>query len=343
MKKIAIVTIESINFGNRLQNYALQYILESIGCVTKTIHRRKKKKGVKAFVKLVIQDILQTKASKFRRFDKYIHFSDITIGRDDYPEDISEKFDYFIVGSDQVWNPHYDFVSGKCDFLTFAESKQKISYAASFGVCEIPIDRKEEFARYIKDFKSISVRESQGACIVEGLTNRKAEVVLDPTLLLGRQIWENVERKPAKMPRGKYALVYSLGEKNERFIGKMNALADKYSIYDIRSLQKSGKEQAIGPSEFLFLIRNAEIILTDSFHATVFSLIYHKKFVTFTRDGINMGSRIDSLSRMLNIQDYIDDNGDLLCETEIDFETIENLLEIERIKSIDFLKSALAI
>lgn len=341
MEKVAIVTIESFNYGNRLQNYALQEVLKSMGYVVRTVHRIYEPKTVKIYVKRMVQNVLQTKAAKFRKFDKKIEFSNVVLKRDEYPIGLEDRFNYFIVGSDQVWNPHYDFVAGKCDFLTFARNNQKISYAASFGVNEIPYERKFEFAEYLKNFKAISVREKQGARIVEELVKRNAAVVLDPTLLLNENEWKQVEKKPVCSPKKEYVFVYALGDKTDRFEEKIKQLKEKYEIFDVRSVQKNGKELPIGPSEFLYLIRNAEEVLTDSFHATVFSIIFHKKFVTFNRPGLNMNSRIESLAELTGAKNRLTECGDLNCETEINYVNVDRILEKERRKSFDFLKDAL--
>lgn len=277
---------------------------------------------------------------KFRQFDSHIHFAEEAVGRDAYPADIGRNYDYFVSGSDQVWNPYYDFVAGKCDFLTFAENDQKISYAASFGVSEIPPERREEYTEYLKNFRAISVRESQGAQIVEDLTGRAAAVVLDPTLLLEGKEWEKVEKKPRCCPKRKYVLVYALGEKSNGFQSKIEQLKKEYEIFDVRSVQRNGKELPIGPAEFLYLIKNAKIILTDSFHATVFSIIFHKRFVTYNRTGLNMNSRIESLSEMLGIEECLNEFGDLVCEAENDYKKIDEILDVERGKSIEFLNRA---
>lgn len=341
MTKIGIVTIVTINYGNRLQNYALQEILNKLGFVTCTFKRDISLLGIKQKIKVLTQTVFQTKGAKFRRFDSYIHFADEIVTRDDYPNGINDRYDYFIVGSDQVWNPHYDFVAGKCDFLEFARDNQKISYAASFGVSEIPFERKTEYAEYLKTFKAISVREKKGSKIVEELADRKATVVLDPTLLLDESEWKKVEKKPVFSPKKKYVFVYALGDKTDRFKDKIKQSKEKYEIFDVRSLQKNGKELPVGPSEFLYLIRNAEEVLTDSFHATVFSIIYHKKFVTFNRPGLNMNSRIESLTELIGAKNQMTECGDLNCETEIDYVNVDRILEEERRKSIDFLKNAL--
>jgi hypothetical protein len=343
MKKVAIVTITSINYGNRLQNYALQYILNKMGCYVGTLRRETKNNSLKQDVKNALQVLLQTKGAKFKKFDRNICFSDEVITRDDYPENLRDSYDYFITGSDQVWNPYYDFVAGKCDFLDFARDNQKISYAASFGVSEIPFERKTEYKEYLKDFKAISVREKQGLKIVEELAGRKAMVVLDPTLLLDENEWKKVEKKPSFCPKNKYVLVYALGEMSNQFKKKIDQLKENYDIFDVRAIKCYGKELPVGPSEFLYLLRNAEVILTDSFHATVFSTIFHKKFVTFNRTGLNMNSRIESLAELVGVQDRLTENGDLNCEMEIDFVSVDEALKEERRKSIAFLKNALSI
>lgn len=341
MKKVAIVTIESMNYGNRLQNYALQILLQSIGCEVETFHRETIDNSIKEKIKRLMQSVLKTKALKFRQFDRNIKFSRTVIERDIYPVELSCQYDYFVVGSDQVWNPYYDFVAGKSDFLCFANNSQKISYAASFGVSEIPSTRRTEYGKYLNEFKAISVREKQGKEIVKKLARRDAMVVLDPTLMLTANDWKKVERKSKWKPKNKYIFVYSLGEKNERFKKKIEQLSLKYEVFDIRTIQRSGKELSIGPSEFLYLVRNSEMVLTDSFHATVFSVIFHKRFITFNRNGLNMNSRIESLAELLNEKNHINEYGDFDCEDMIDYEIVDRLLKEEQKKSINFLNRAL--
>lgn len=339
--KVGIVTIVSLNFGNRLQNYALQRVLESLGCTVYTFRRTQLFKGIKYYTKVVVQTLLQTKGAKFRKFDKNICFSDIVLGRDKFPGNIAQKYDYFIAGSDQIWNPYYNFVAGKCDFLEFAHNRQKISYAASFGVEEVPIEKRVEFKRALETFKTLSVREIQGVNIIHELTGRQAKLVLDPTLLLSNKEWQMIEKKSRFRPNGEYILVYMLGSKHERYYKMIDNAEVKCQILDVRLKQKNGKELPIGPAEFIYLIRNAEAVVTDSFHATVFSIIFHKKFVAFNRSGLNMRSRIESLARILEMDSYLNQQGDLECMSQIDYDHIDSLLAREKQKSIDFLKQAL--
>lgn len=343
MRKIAIVTIESINYGNRLQNFALQSVLEKLNFDVQTLRRKKKSKDFKYFVKRFMQEVLQTKSSKFRHFDSKINFSDIVIGRDEWPADLDNKFDYFIAGSDQIWNPYYDFVAGKCDFLQFANKCKRISYAASFGINNIPVERQEEYRKNLEEFHVISVRERQGKKIVENLTNKSAEVVLDPTFLLNEEEWNKLVKRPKMCPKTKYVLVYALGEKNERFVNKIEMLKKDFVVFDVLSKNRFRREKSIGPSEFIYLIKNAEIILTDSFHATAFSIIFHKRFVTYNRMGLNMNSRIESIAEIAGIKSCLNQNGDLMCDSLYDYSNVEKKINNERKKSIDFLKKSLKI
>lgn len=340
MKNIVIVTIVTINYGNRLQNYALQCVLKNIGYSVATLSRRNRTKGLKQNVKTFVQTLLQTKGSKFRQFDSNIEYSTVTIGANDYPENLSNQFDYFIAGSDQVWNPYYDFV-GTSDLLAFAKPEQRISYAASFGVDEIPDEKKKVYTENLSQFKALSVREKKGAEIVKELTGREAQVVLDPTMLLTSEQWSKVERKSKFTPNNRYVLVYSLGEKSADFENSIKRYEKEMEIFDIRTIQKNGRELPVGPAEFLYLIHNAELILTDSFHASVFSVLYHKRFITFKRPGIDMSSRIVSLANTIGAKDKLDGDNNLDCSNGLDYVLVDQLIESERKQSIDFLKKVL--
>lgn len=335
MKKVAIVTIESMNFGNRLQNYALQELLQSLGCKTETLHRITPQKGIKDRCKCLVQNLLQNKAAKFRWFNHKIEFSEIVIAKDVYPKGIGEEYDLFVAGSDQVWNPHYDFVAGECDFLMFAPYEKRIAYAPSFGVSEIPDQKKEYFADRLSKFAYLSVREQAGADIIYDLTGRRAEVVLDPTLMIGRKKWERVMRKSKHIPKEKYVMVYALGEKSPEFQSAIEYYSTQYKIFDIEQKLKNGLALPLGPAEFLFAIHNAEVVLTDSFHCTVFSVIFEKKVYTFDRQGLAMNSRIKTLQEALGIvqSDYRD--------IKIDYQDVKIRLKALREISSKYLISAI--
>jgi len=349
MITIAIVTIiDRTNYGNRLQNYALQEEIKSLGCDVETIKRDTEEKNkfkrlllnVKDGVKQILRMALKLRRYRFQQFNKQISFCKYSATADEVDAAVINDYDYFVVGSDQVWNPYYDFV-GQVDLLTFAKSEQKISYAASFGVSDIPDENKELYRTALSDFKAISVREYQGAKIVKALTGRDVPVLLDPTLLFDGAWWRRVGKKPRFLTKKKYFFVYILGEVEDAFAAVRDKLIhDGYVCIDC---EKKKHIYSIGPSEFLYLIDNAECVLTNSFHATVFSILFGKKVQTFKRKGMDMSSRIVSLAQIVGMQNNFKENGNFIVEDLSDYSVVEDNLKIERQKSITYLKKALDI
>lgn len=331
MKKIAIITIESPNYGNRLQNYALQQVILSLGFHVETLRRSNLPLYRKILKKMknIIQVILQTKGAKFRKFDKLIYKSQFYATNNKISDDLSNYYDYFVVGSDQVWNPYFDFV-GKVELLSFARSEQKIAYAASFGVSKLPEHKINVYQEYLKDFKNISVREEAGAVIIKKLLQNDVSIVLDPTLMLTSDEWRSIEKKPPKMVNEDYVLVYALGEKNMEFTKAIEEMSIKYEIVDVNSSKENGREWAIGPAEFLYLIDHANFVLTDSFHGSVFSIIFHTKFKVFKRTGLEMNSRIETLLKITGLD-----------KDKLDFEGAEMKLHHWRKESLSFLINSL--
>lgn len=334
---VAIVTIESPNYGNRLQNYALQETLSALGYRAETLRRQVPDRSPAYFARKVVQSLLSTKGKKFRDFDKKIRKSRYCAGADHAPDALGSSYRFFIAGSDQIWNPHYDFV-GAVDFLTFAPAQKRIAYAASFGVSGLPDDVKTKYAEYLSGFRAVSVRETSGADIIRALTGKESEVVLDPTLMLTKEKWHETERKPRAVPDGKYVLVYALGEKNEQFSKAVRE--SEATVIDVQRIMPDGREWAVGPMEFLWLIDHAEMVLTDSFHCTAFSVLFHTRFQVFDRPGISMNARIITLLRNLGMPEDMDpmNTGDQLL---FDFDAADRELERLRNRSFRYLKEAL--
>lgn len=329
--KVAIVTIESFNFGNRLQNYALQHLLEKMNCKVETIRRNPLEHGIgklKAIAKNCAQTMLQSKGAKFHAFDKMIHKSSFYASANQAPDKLADHYDFFIAGSDQVWNPHYQFV-GSVDYLTFARPEQKIAYAGSFGVSELPEEMKEQSKIWFENFESISVREDAGAQIIKNLTGRTVPVVLDPTLMLAADEWRKLEKQPSNIPKGEYILVYSVASMGQEMSAAVAEVKKTHLVVDIRETLKNGHEWAVGPAEFLYLIDHARELYTDSFHGTVFSILFHTKFKVFEREGIVMNSRIETLLKETNMIN------------EDSFENVDSRLIELRKNSHDFLRNAL--
>ncbi len=196
--------------------------------------------------------------------------------------------DAYICGSDQIWNPYYK--KGYNDpgyFLNFVpKGKKRIAYAPSFGCDDIPLEAQKNLKYYLDQFDAVSVREQEGADIIEKYADMKVPVVADPTFLLTREEWKSIAKIPANTP-DKYILCYRF-MKNEEMTECMNYLSKTLHLPIITlplsrvALSDPYKKQfEAGPEEFIGLIQNATLICTDSFHATAFSLIMNKPFYTF--------------------------------------------------------------
>lgn len=343
-KKVAIVTIESENYGNRLQNYALQKIVEELEFNVETLSRKEEQNHTD-FRKNIIQFIIQSKGYKFKQFQKFIKKSKYYADADTIPAECIDKYVFFITGSDQVWNPHYKFV-GKTDLLYGVPYLKSIAYAASFGVNSLPNEQMAKYIEGLKNIKFISVREYEAARIVEDLTGESPQVVLDPTMLLGAETWRKLEKKPRFMvKKNNFVFVYVLG----KYTKKMKSVICKYQskgyqIIDVNDKNLLGRSKSIGPQEFLWLIDNAAYMITDSFHGTVFSILFHKKFHLINRcDELNMSSRLNTLLKAAGI---ICDNGNIeesILYESIDYENVEKNISKLRKNSLYYLKRALGL
>lgn len=233
---------------------------------------------------------------------------------------------------------------------------RKVAYASSFGVQDIPNFQKKATGAYLDRFYKIGVREQRGKEIVDSLSHQIAQVVADPTLLLSRNEWEHEIVSSVINDKEPYIFCYLISE-NEDARAKATDLAKSkgLKIICIRHLEKYraideayGDEAPydVGPNEFVKYIRNAEYVVTDSFHCTVFSHIFHKKFLTFYRSisGKNArNSRIDSLMAVLgsNIERLYTVGGLDGIDSIVDWDNVDLNLSNLREQSIDFLKEAL--
>lgn len=210
-------------------------------------------------------------------FNKYLNV--------DYSLVNGEKvdFDFYSVGSDQVWNPDfYKYDTRRKDFyfLTFADDKKKIAFSPSFGISRIPEEWKSWFKCNLKTFHALSVREEAGAQLVFDLIGQKPEVLVDPTLMLDKEEWEKIAKKPKNIDlEVPYVLTYFLGDISEEVRLKCDEFSNTINgkCYHLLNPDNSALSN-IGPAEFLMLIKNASLIMTDSFHACVFSFIFNKPF-----------------------------------------------------------------
>lgn len=369
MKKIAIITLPGyFNYGNRLQNFALHKFItylskdnfvESIWFENNEL-KVYKKYGItfkniwkyifngNNFRKFVNKGSCYFEVIReynFKKFtDKYINTKFVDIQK----TNLNLNYNYFVVGSDQVWNPDCLELKNN-EFLQFADKDKRIAYAASFGISKINTNKKEMVKRGLGGIDYIFVREQAGAKIVKDLTNKDVPVLADPTLLLTAEEWERVMERPVWYHDEKYILVYFLSKLPSKIKKDIQYISDKYKLKIVDLMDKENIDYyCSSPSEFLYLIKNCSLMYTDSFHGTVFSILNQKPFVVSSREnvGMNMDSRIDTLLAMFHLEDrkiFKDNNYEIANPMEIEFPNVEAILEQERQRSKEFLCKALNI
>lgn len=306
------------NFGNKLQNYAVQTVLQNwFGARVSTVEFEGNRCTWKSMTRYFLWKYFRMfdsnreywrvdfpKALAFRKFDN--QFLHMTKKLD------TKNTDFFVVGSDQVWNPSwYHTNSQKKDMflLTFAKPEQKVCFAPSFGISELPNEWIPWFKRYLADFPYLNVREDTGALIIKQLIGRDADVVIDPTLMLTKDQWIAIEREPKKVDLHKpYVLTYFLGNLPRKAHEDLERLKKEKGLHVYHIMDKNNSNvYCSSPSEFVYLLHHASVILTDSFHASVFSFIFEKPFLVYAREGAEekLLSRINNLLSILNLENRL--------------------------------------
>lgn len=362
-KKLAIVTFQrAYNYGALLQAYALQTIIEELGHECDIIDyspqmydryfnltNLKSCKNIKQFCWFLIHG--RKKKEVFKRFqefsDQYFNLKHFTADINDLRL-IEDDYDGFIAGSDQVWNyniSNFDEVF----FLSFVENeKKKNSYAASIGLDKIPDEYKAKYRKLLKDFNNILVREKQAKDILEELIDHPIEVVLDPTMLIEEKKWDLIINDPM-VKIDNYILVY-VKLRTESIIAFVEELSriKKCSIIDITDLNRKWKKAKFppktGPGEFLYYLKNARYVVTNSFHGTALSIVFNKQlFIEYVPESKKLSStnsRLSNLVDMFNLKArLISSNiGKPDIDSWIDYESVNQILDKERKHSIKYLK-----
>lgn len=372
MKKVGLATCFLDNYGACLQAYALSNTITSLGmeCTIlnytelegyygDSIAERVKNSTLYNTVRCLLDKKYRKtfKLGKIRRPNfqsfrkKYLPLS-----TEAYNEhsDLSDKgFDAVVCGSDQIWNPTFYGACNPFYYLSFVPNGvSKIAYAPSIGLSDIPECYTDDFKKYLSDFKAISVRENNAVELVKKYADKEAKWVLDPTMLLDGSAWSKlIDNKIIEKP---YIFCYLFGTQdyykdaieNIRNKTGLEVVIIPFSERDLTN--EYTKIYKAGPIEFLSLIKNAEYVLTDSFHATVFSLLFERPFYTLLRDNDNeeksMNSRIHSLLSMLDKQErcVLKRNvSGFKIEPILDYECVRSRLKHLRDDSINFLQNAL--
>lgn len=370
MKVLIITWLKYNNYGTLLQSYALQKKIKMLGYDVKTLDDHgvgfdlldKKMNKFQIIMKLCLSIIKYpfTKKKKniaaepHKQIDTFDEFKnkyiDIEYNLDD-KRYLNNHYQAFVTGSDQIWSP-LETIFSKHYYLDFVdEHNSKISYAPSMGQSVCSEEIKAIIKPLLKDFEYISVRENQGKQILSELTDKEIKVVLDPTLLLSKDDWSEIV--PNKIIKNKYFFTYFVGnnawysdylEKNEN-IKKMKI----FSLDNDFNLYLNGKvfKKNISPEEFLSLIKYAEYVVTDSFHGTIFSIIFEKDFVCLKRfeDNAknNQNSRLYNLLKIVDLEERFVGRDVLtdLFNKKIDYGLVNKRLKNEISKSEEYLINAL--
>lgn len=349
-KKIGIATItikDAHNYGNKLQTYALQKFLQQNGYEVETIRyeaayirnrppvsRNMRWKNLfsqslaqslddagrilrRRMRKKKLMELHNKRKNGFDLFDrKNIKYTEEMYCHDSSFADLRNRYDCFVTGSDQVWNPYYEGMD-PFFYLAFAEKGKRISYAPSIAVEQIPQAQKSDMEQWIRDMDYISIREARGKEMLAGEFGIDAELVCDPVFLLSREQWKTMTSLSSE--RNRYFVVYLLGKKTVETKKKIRKLEAVFGIPAVDIYNRDDPDSVFAtPEEFLGLIEKAQFVLTDSFHGTAFSVIFQVPVVTLNRYAKHkMDSRIVSLLDTIaagdRSADYILENTDRLA------------------------------
>jgi len=370
MLKAGIITFASAhNYGAILQVYAMQKYLENLGIEAHVINYRPKeidnvyklykiKKSRYKIVKVIrkIKKITKVKTKYKWKIDKYNNFeefiSNVLKTTEPYYklkeiQNAYLDYDILIAGSDQIWNTDLTKGFKAAYFLEFGKKDAiRISYAASLGRDDIDKKYVMFYKRYLKNFDYISVREKSMIPIFQELTDKEVVQVIDPTLLLKRKDYEDL-KKDSKYKGKKYIYTHFIG-RDEKVIEMADKMSRDLNIPVLHNFAEKLFENELdyhyneSPEQIIDVIKNAEMIISNSFHLTVLSIIYNKQFITIPHS--KRPERMKNLLEMVGLEDHLIEDVRIMPELSklnINYKEVEKKLEKEREKSVKFLQEAL--
>lgn len=365
MKIKTLTTYDVYNYGASLQAYALQKYLQGLGHDVEVINYRPTYLTRKYDYKWVnpespmsrhavtrcayrVMKFLQrqTTMGRKRKFDSFNHgvLCETSSAWLTYEElqACPPEADLYIVGSDQVWNVFYEAGRDSAFYLDFVKEGRKASYAASFSYLDIDETNLRRIGHSLSTFAAVSVRERQGLDIL-GKIGIKGTWVLDPVFLLSVDEWRAMMAPFRK--REPYLLVYDFeGDALLKDFAKEYAGRKGLKIYSINDtyprLWADRNFSSAGPREFLSLVYNCDAFVSNSFHGTAFSIMFHKPLFVFNRHRHKVNSRMMSLMGMFGLENFIiADKADFASamNAAVDWEAVEQVRQLELSKSKDFI------
>lgn len=378
MKTVGIVTIHSIcNFGSLLQAYSIQKTVEELGYKPVIINYKypneyhqqeyKKKSPYSDFkinfaMRLKLALYSRTCMKRNMRIKHKLFFQErkrLLQETKQYPTKESikanpPKYDIYVTGSDQVWNPRYmrgDYTF----FLDFVNDVPKVAFSASFGTTELTDLQKSQMRPLLNEYNSISLREPSGVRMLKEICSKDAECTCDPTLLLSGDEWSEIFNNDEPLIKGEYILCYILTytanpypyatrliKHIQKHLRKKVVVLDEIGRYwlDFRYISL----RCYGPREIINLFRNSSFIISSSFHGAAFSVNFQKDFYSLFPEGVN-DERQESLLKHIGAENRFIRVGDSLpspSSFKIDnWNEINEKLNAYRDCSITYLKQAL--
>lgn len=351
---------EAINIdalAGDIKRRKMQYFAKNIFDIS--IVREKSQIVFKKIRTKLNKDLSNNLAQRYNAFEKfhkehfkvsreYKSWNDLSLGCKDYTS--------VVVGSDQLWLPSN--IAGDYYTLNFVPDEvNKVAYATSFGVSKIAKGQVTQAKHFLSRINYLSAREESGQKIIKETTGRDVQLVCDPAILLTDEEWDE-DATPGRIIEDRYIFCYFMGDNpwQREFVKKLKEKTG-YKIVALLHLDQYIKTDEdyvdyapydISPADFINLVKNSEIVCTDSFHGTVFSLTYGKMFFTFMRFSekatLSTNSRITTLLKRLDVEDRLvhrESSVDDMLSKVIDAEGIKERLELFRKESLNYFTTAL--
>lgn len=363
--KIEIITMHAArNYGAVLQTYALQKYLEDLGNIVTVIDYKRKSQTNIGYIFTInnkykknlfykIAYLLKTIVPKIKTtilFKKFVKrkiklSSKEFLSKDEFLNS-EHNADIYCVGSDQVWNPRANNGYDEMYFFDGLKEKKKISYASSIGVYDLNNQELTDLKKYLSGFSFVSFREKSSINILKNIGIDDAKNVLDPTLLLNRDQWMKFSSNDSYSE--KYLLVYYFGNSNEimkvaKKIATERGLRIRRISVGFEKIKNDDiVDRFITPEKFISLLLNADFVLTNSFHGTVFSINFEKDFFVYptTEHNARFESAFDIFDlKSRNLRE--EENDYLINNLNIDFNPVRQILLNERNSSYEYIRKAI--
>ncbi len=369
--RVALLSfVKNLNYGGSLQEYALEYAVKKYGgknifCEYLNYHKNFYKDSfiwlarkalyclmrrndspswtIKEFLGIVCSRSGETKSGSAKEFEKFWGYTDFSqrLNKNGMRK-IEDKYDMFIVGSDQVWNCGRLNLDATYLLDFISDNAKKGSYASSIGMKKIPEKYKKQYWKYWREFQYLSCREQEGSRLIESLTGRKVEWVLDPTLLLDKSEWEKIA-DCSVLDNEKYILLYML-DKSERLLEFAERASHVKNLKIIKIYSDIQKNNEIGPRQWIGYFLHAECVITNSFHGVAFSVNFNKDFyaeITQKPFFTESSSRITDFLNELGLTGCLIDDSRVVRTDNIEYGQVNRKLADLREKSLGYLLSML--